>query len=103
MSTNAPRPNEGTDKLQPMRQDRTRCRILGIDVEGYEHVHDQDSNRIVVLDDTGILVQYNLDALEQDASDWMHYVDDRVGWAKEQWLGYRWVEALTGAAREGEL
>lgn len=85
------------EDLRPLDQDQTRCLILGIDANGVEHVYDKDRNRVVALSREGIDVQYDFDAVEPDKRDWMHYVDDRRGWAKEQWVGYKWAEALAGA------
>ncbi|MFW5905620.1 MAG: hypothetical protein ACOCUO_02110, partial [archaeon] len=103
MSTKTPRRQNGSgNDLRPTLQTETRCRILGIDVEGVEHVHDRERNRIVALDASGIEAQYDLDELDNDAADYMHWIDEERGWAKEQWLGYKWVEALTGAFEEAD-
>lgn len=95
MSTNNPSVDDSGDSILAMDQNETRCRILGIDENGYEHVHDKERNRIVVLDRTGIDVQYDLEDLENDVDDWMKYVQERRGWAKEQWLGYVWKDVLS--------
>ena len=88
----------------PLDQNSTQCRLLGVDREGHHHVYDRSRNRIVVLDESGIEVQYDLDELDQDVGDWMHYVrESGRGWTKEQWLGYRYVEALTDSVQEGDL
>ncbi|MFB6113611.1 MAG: hypothetical protein ABEJ58_05860 [Halodesulfurarchaeum sp.] len=80
--------------VEPLPQTATRCRLLGIDQDGTEHVHDRDRNRVVALDAEGIHAQYLLDDLDQTVHDWMHFVADRRGWAIEQWVGYKLAEAL---------
>lgn len=85
------------EHLRPLDQDQTRCQILGIDSEGIEHVYDPDRNRVVALDREGIEVQYDLDAVGARKRDWMHYVEQRRGWDFEQWVGYKYAEALFGA------
>ena len=100
MSTNARRTKNGSgNDLQPAPQPASRYRILGIDREGYEHVYD-GQGRITVTDQDGRLDRVeDISDSHKDVADWMHFVDEERGWAKEQWIGYRLVEAVFGGGR----
>lgn len=80
-------------------QTETRCRVLGVDAHNVEHIHDPDRDRIVALDDRGIEVQVDLKTIPGTLGDWMQYVAARRGWDTEQWVGYRWANALNDAQR----
>ena len=83
------------DELQPLDQTATRCKILGIDDQGAEHVYDPDRERVVALGPDGIHVQY--DITPEQKSTWMAYVSSERGWAHEQWLGWRLKGVLFGS------
>lgn len=80
------------EHVERLPQDATRCRILGVDAEGVEHVYDEERHRVVALDSRGIHAQYQLGT--DDLPDWMEYIDDKRGWAAEQWVGWRLSRAL---------
>lgn len=85
----------GDDRL--VRQDETRCRVLGVDAEGVTHVHDTERDRIVAVSEAGIEVQVDLTTCDgKSAATWMVYVDEKRGWAHEQWRGYKLANAVFG-------
>jgi hypothetical protein len=79
-----------------VHQHETRCRILGVDRDGWTHVHDPRRDRIVVVSTVGIDQQVDLGGLDQDLEDWMQFVAAKRGWWKEQWDGYRIADAVFG-------
>lgn len=85
---------ERADAPVTLSQRATRCRILGIDGDGWEHVYDQERGRVVVVSEHGIDHQFDLSLSEKELADWMRFVDRKRGWWKEQWVGYKYAAAL---------
>jgi len=83
------------DRPDIVNQDETRCRILGVDEDGWTHVYDTRRRRIVVISKLGIDTQQQLRDRD-DLGDWMRFVDSRRGWLHEQWDGYRLAEVFSG-------
>lgn len=81
------------------RQNETRCRVLGIDGDGWEHVFDTERRRIVVLSAHGIDHQVDIEAADGELEDWMKFVAVKRGWLHEQWIGYKLADAAWGGAR----
>lgn len=75
-------------------QSATQCKVLGVDGDGWTHVYDQDREKIVVISRLGIDHQRDLSQMDRDLSDWMRFVGELRGWHKEQWVGYKYSEAL---------
>lgn len=80
-----------------IHQTETRCRILGVDGEGWHHVYDLDRERVVVISREGIGFQDDIDRLPiDDLGDWMDHVEDQRGWLHMQWRGHLLARAIRG-------
>lgn len=85
-----------TDEPDVLLQDETQCRVLGVDGDGWQHIHDRDRDRIVVISELGIDEQIDIGGVDRTLGDWMRFVDDRRGWMYEQWDGYRLADVWRG-------
>jgi hypothetical protein len=69
-------------------QDAFDCTIMGVDGYGYLHVYDDDRDRVVVLDETGI--DETQDLSDHRTGQWMDWVEEKRGWERQDLFDLMW-------------
>lgn len=65
--------------VDDLRTKLAKSFILGTDMDGYEHHYWRPADTVVVFDETGVHHREYLDG--RVLEDWLHFVDERRGWA----------------------
>lgn len=71
--------------------------LIGVDVEGADHLYRTKDEHVLVVEDGAVAQNYDLEALDKTVNDWIDYVKDRRGGFETQHLYKTAADALGGA------